>query len=376
MSVWEAGGNRGDRQRLLERIMDEWPEEEYASWWYINVSMYDRAEFQRARAEKALAVAPLTPGDRILWLAFLGRLYEALDVAKRRSDERPDAETLMWLALVERWRGDGEAALAAARRSVEMDSTPIGPWQWLPFVEADALEDIEKAIAANGAGPSWLALRGRWREALAELDARAPARTPRTRGNRHRHRAVLLALAGADAESVWREVENVFRAGGARDNLAWLLALSGDVQRGELLLDDWAPFGSSRVFKALRRWKSGERERAICDLESVFGYTSTFYRARILAELGRDREAADTFRRFRRTPDMPLHSVENTFPGLIGTNYALSLYHEAVSLDRLGERDEARRLLNRLLRLWNRADASQPMLREAKALRLRLAAAR
>ncbi len=53
-------------------------------------------------------------------------------------------------------------------------------------------------------------------------------------------------------------------------------------------------------------------------------------------------------------------------------NYALSLYHEAGSLDRLGERDEARRLLDRLLHLWNRADASQPMLREARALGKRL----
>jgi tetratricopeptide (TPR) repeat protein len=243
-------------------------------------------------------------------------------------------------------------------------------------VDADALEEIEKAIAANGAGPSWLALRGRWRDALAELDAKAPARTARTRGERHLYRTVLLALAGADPDAVWREVENVFRAGGARANLGWLLAVSGDLERGEVLLDDWAPFGSSRMYKAVRRWKGGERELALRDLESVFGYTSTFYRARILAELGRDREAADTFRLFRRAPDMPLHSVENTFPGLIGTNYALSLYHEAASLDRLGERDEARRLLDRLLRLWNRADASQPLLREAKTLRKRLAAAR
>jgi tetratricopeptide (TPR) repeat protein len=256
-----------------------------------------------------------------------------------------------------------------------MDSTPLGGAQWQPFVEADAFAEIEKAIAVKGAHVGWFAMRGRWREALAGLDAKAPARTADP--GRHRFyrgwRLTLLVLGGASQDEVWREVEEQFRLGGP-DFLTysgWLLAVSGDVERASRMVGFEAPFGPSRMYEAVRRWKSGERERALRDLDTIFGYASTFYRGQILAELGRDREAGEAFRRFRRAPNPPVAFS----PGLLAANYSLSLYHEAVSLDRLGERDEARRLLDRLLRLWNRADASQPMLREAKALRKRLAAA-
>ncbi len=375
LSVWHSGGTQEDMLKILERVMNEWPEEPLAYQWFVNASIGRRAELPRARIEKALAVASLHPAQRIDYLLFLGHVDEALEATRRYSADRPDPMKLARLAKAHRWRGDAAAALAAARQSVELDTTPLDMNQWLPFVDAGALEEVEKAIAAKGVwgGDGWLALRGRWRERLALLDSKAPARTAASdkQARHHAKRMSVLALGGASPDAVWHEVEEWFRFGGYDDlcGKAWLLALSGDVERASRMVGWEAPFGPARVFKAIRRWKAGERELALRDLESIYGYTSTFYRGRILAELGRDREAVDTFRLFRRTPDPPILRYD---PELVATNYALSLYHEAVSLDRLGERDEARRLLDRLLRLWNHADASQPMLREARALRRRL----
>jgi hypothetical protein len=56
--------------------------------------------------------------------------------------------------------------------------------------------------------------------------------------------------------------------------------------------------------------------------------------------------------------------------------YPRSLYFEAELLERLGERDAALDVADRLMRLWRRADPDLPHLAEAKALQRRLAAAR
>lgn len=79
----------------------------------------------------------------------------------------------------------------------------------------------------------------------------------------------------------------------------------------------------------------------------------------------------EAFRRYRRT--------QWTF--ISGQRFLLfafaprSLYLEAVSLDRLGDRARALELLDRLVRLWRRADPGAPMVGEARALHARLAAA-
>jgi hypothetical protein len=87
--------------------------------------------------------------------------------------------------------------------------------------------------------------------------------------------------------------------------------------------------------------------------------------ARILLELGRDREAAERFRRYRR--DGP------SFDSGVPASYPRSLLLEASARERLGERAEARRLVDRLLRLWVKADEDAPYLREARELAARLA---
>jgi hypothetical protein len=53
--------------------------------------------------------------------------------------------------------------------------------------------------------------------------------------------------------------------------------------------------------------------------------------------------------------------------------YPQGLYLEAEALERLGDRDEARRVLGKLLRLWRRADPDLPLLRRARNLEARLA---
>jgi tetratricopeptide (TPR) repeat protein len=108
-------------------------------------------------------------------------------------------------------------------------------------------------------------------------------------------------------------------------------------------------------------------------MEAVTGVASLYFRGLFLAELGRDREAVEAFRAYRRAPDLP--DAETYFNRFLAvSSYARSLYHEAAALDRLGEREEARRAVDRLLRLWDRADPDLPLLAEARALRQRLAA--
>jgi hypothetical protein len=83
----------------------------------------------------------------------------------------------------------------------------------------------------------------------------------------------------------------------------------------------------------------------------------------MLADMGDHPGAVQEFRAARR------NSV-----GMLGlVMYPRSLYLEAVSLEKLGRRDEARRVLKRLLGLWQGADADHATLRRAKALDARLA---
>jgi tetratricopeptide (TPR) repeat protein len=97
---------------------------------------------------------------------------------------------------------------------------------------------------------------------------------------------------------------------------------------------------------------------------------ATYHLGEVLAQAGRDSEAVEAFRKFRRWPEW-----DNNWGG-IGAAWPRSLYLEALSLERLGERDKAIQNVDRLLALWKRADSDLPTLRDAKALRARLVAER
>ena len=99
------------------------------------------------------------------------------------------------------------------------------------------------------------------------------------------------------------------------------------------------------------------------------GLSLDVYRGEILAEMGRHREAIDEIRTYRR------QRGSQVWDQLFDLrNYPRSFYLEAASLEALGEREEARRVLGVLLELWEAADPGLPLLARARALRARLAA--
>jgi hypothetical protein len=153
------------------------------------------------------------------------------------------------------------------------------------------------------------------------------------------------------------------------------LALAGDLGAARRLADLVALENSScyRVLSLFERWKRGDREGALRGFGSLLANGSAFHRGEILVELGRDREAVEAFREYRRMPDFPWGELFYA-PYRSVAFYPRSMYLEAAALDRLGERGEALKLLRRLLRLWNRADPDAPFVREARAMHARLAA--
>jgi tetratricopeptide (TPR) repeat protein len=381
LAAIDDDGTQSEMLQHLDRAIAGWPEEPRPYQWAINTILYGRGDAVGARpyVEKALAVAALGEPERIDYLVVLGRLDEALARARRWAEENPGWLSFLNLAAVHRVRGEDREALEAARRSASFDSPPPHPrWTILrAFVDADALEEVEHELAkdpvSSGESPStraeWLALQGRWREALAFADAgRPPGDAPATaRALYHARRAALLANGGRHADAVWREVEEQFRAGAGGGGLyhnAIHLALLGDLDRAKQLMGGWwfpDHRGSARLHRHIQAWKRGDREAALRGLAGMYGHDSDFYRGRILQELGREREAVEAFRHYRRTAST-FYDFDAFF-----AYHPRSMYLEAVSLARLGERDEARRLVERLLRLWKRADPDGPFVREARA---------
>jgi hypothetical protein len=120
----------------------------------------------------------------------------------------------------------------------------------------------------------------------------------------------------------------------------------------------------------MKAWKTGDREAALRGFDHMYSGGMRFYRGEILQELGRDREAVEAFRLYRRRGPS-WDSLE-----MATWAYPRSLLLEATSLERLGDHEEALRVVDRLLHLWKPADWDLPDLVKAKALRARLAAQR
>ncbi len=386
------GGSQLERMQRLDALVARWPEEPWGHVWAANILMHQYADLAAARPylERALEVAPLGREIRIHFLVALGRLDEALARARQFAEERPGPHSLAVLASVHRWRGEPQQALEAVRRSVALAGTSLTVEQRWAFLEADALEELDAAPRrpADGEPEAWtaahgLALRGRWHEALAALQAVAPpaSASDGVRAEHGARRAELLAFGFGDADAVWREVVAGFGRASLGANVAgtapFTLAAVGDTARARFLLLQGPHEGSGlyRAYDAFERWSRGDLEGALRGFEGTFGLGSGFYRGQVLAELGRDREAVEGFRRYRRLVDVPWG---DTFydPFMTAANYPRSLLLEAASLERLGERDEALRVVDRLLRLWRSADPDLADLAKAKALRHRLATGR
>lgn len=388
--------NHTEELKVLDRLIEAAPDDPRPYLLAAKLHIYQRADAEAGRpyVEKANALTPYddSPLQICPLLLAIDRPDEALTRALKYSASLPALPRFEkgWpvvspqdrlavipsqgaqymLADVYRWRGELDEATEIVRRGAYLDHSSL----WV-LVEADALEEAEAAFR-RPPEPWWLALRGRIREALAAHDRNWSELPHHPLGLFYRG---FYALSREDPDAVWRETEALFRAGTNTHHVlcnAWQLAAMGDVERASRLegmgLDNHL---CHRMTRAILMWRRGDRDGALARLADIAAPSSHLYRGEILFEMGREREAVEHFRRYRR-----LHGIS----GLYGTSggdgafdeylYPRSLYLEAAALERLGEREEARMVLGRLLRLWDQADRDLPLLARAKALQKRLGA--
>ncbi len=373
-----------------DRVIALWPQDPraFVAAGTFLLHRYGDSAAARPYLEQALAIAGVDRIRAVDFLIDLGRLDEALAFARRWTEEDASALAFANLSGVHRVRGEPGPALQAARRVLSYQgpsrSIPCGGGTLWSYVEADALDEFDREMRRAGRRCFEVAaLRGSLREALTLLDANARAtdatvgsfplgQAPATaREAVYRHARVHLLWGFGDADRLWREVEEQLRLGSSSAMCsAGLLASVGDLDRAARLMALWNGLGDPRLpcrrlYRAVTAWKRGDLEGAARTLTGMYGAGAAYWLGVVLAELGHDRDAIAAFHRFQRDPTWNF-APENVIA------YPRSLYLEALSLERLGERDAARARIARLLSLWRRADPDLPYLREARALSARL----
>ena len=317
-------------------------------------------------------------------LAVLGRREELAVWMRTWAAIAPVQPVLRALVQGHLGLGEGPAAVATARRALQLGSgeRALADLARAQFFEGDYAA-VESELRARGPGLSLvqrfflahaLAAQGRRAEALRVLDAvaRNPPDGEALRDVRF-VRAVHLVGDG-DAAGVWAEAEWLVRHDGAElaARLATPLAVLGDLAHARRLADRAAPGSPSRqISLAVLDWKEGRRASARARLQALErrfplprgGIAPAFLRAEVAAQEGLD---ADVVEALRALEGLPLQGYWTSWA------HPRRLYLLAISLERLGRRDEARAQVDRLLRLWSRADPGLPLLAQARALKARL----
>jgi eukaryotic-like serine/threonine-protein kinase len=358
---------------LFDRLIAEWPEwvEGYRrAGAIVAIQLGERAR-GRPYLEKLLALGALGPDETVNTLLALGRLDEALEVSRRWTEQDPGPPSFAALSHVHRRRGEASQSLEAARRAVAAGAP--SPWFLWTFLEADAIDEVWASVGKAKRSKPWLlAMVGQRRAALQAHEARRPPPSASLYQQAYfeNDRGEILAGNG-DLQGVRRQVQALLDLGSPTAScfpltLAWL----GDVGGADRLDALWPMIDGRtacrRIFRTLRAWRTGDNAAALRLLDGFSWGASEYYRGEILLDAGRPRESVEAFVAYRREPA--------SFDGEWTATWAYprSLYLEALAHERLGEKDEARRLLARLFHLWERADPGLPTLAEARALRARL----
>jgi tetratricopeptide (TPR) repeat protein len=320
-------------------------------------------------------------------LAVLGRRDELAEWVRTWSAMAPTPALLRALVRGQLGLGNVDAATATARRGLALSPTEyaLKALGWALVFSGD-YQTLEAELAARERSltPSlrfWLAharaAQGRRGEALRMLQAMASsAADDEVRRGVRLVRAQLFAGDG-HAAPVWAEAKALLdvdprSAGLLAPYLAWL----GDLGHARELATHLAGPSQNQLFTAAVDWREGRHALARANLEALEArdplpveamIAPAFLRAEVAADDGLDAEVVEALRRFQR---LPFQTYWRSWA------YPRSLFLLARSLDRLGKRDEARAELDRLLRLWAHADQDLPLLKDARALKAQLDAAR
>jgi tetratricopeptide (TPR) repeat protein len=313
-------------------------------------------------------------------LAILGRRDELGSWVRTWSGMTATPEILHALVQAHLGLGDAPAALALARHGLELRDT----WpavadlaRALSFTGDYAAIEVElrrRTASRTAVGGFWLAdalaAQGRFAEGLAVLGS-GEQPDEDTRRDLHCVRAILVAGRG-DAEAVRTEAQALPPDDSRTATLALLLAYLGDLDHARELVAHLRPGSPNHeLYRALVDWREGLPAQARARLDALEsqnplprgGLAPAFVRAEVAAAEGLDAEVVEALQRYQRLP----------FQGF-WRSWARprSIYLLARSYERLGDRDRARVEVDRLLRLWSRADPGLPLLEEARTLRRRL----
>ncbi len=316
-------------------------------------------------------------------LAILGRREELSGWARTWSEMAPTPEVLHALVQGYIGLGDAPAAVAAARRALTGGNT------WT------AVRDLSRALSFAGdykaleeelrrRAPSnpaflgfWLAEavgeQGRRAEGLEILNALEEQQLDEETERDLRFIRALYRAGDGDAKAVWGEAQALLPADpGMASMLALTLAYLGDLEHARELASHLRPRSvSDELYGALVDWREARSAQARARLDALEsrnplprgGLPPAFLRAEVAAAEGLDAEAVEALQRYQ---SLPFQGIWRSWA------WPRSIFLLARSYERLGDRDRAHEEIDRLLRLWSRADPGLPLLKEARALRRRL----
>jgi tetratricopeptide (TPR) repeat protein len=382
---WAAfvGGNDVEAKALFREAAVAAPDDKHA-WYLAGEIPYHRDEFAESLPffRRVHALDPL-------WLDASQHLSLALGATGDGVGLRAHAATLSalgakpeaiaGLCYAQLWFEPG-SAVATCERARAGGAGTIGDELLaiaLLHVGARVSLDEHLAVMAGKPGPpgfAWcmslwlLGQEGRWPELLRRtLEWQDPD------SSWFHVTLAEMVLGAGDRELAWREALRVLELDRVLlSSLAVHFAYQGDLARAAELRE-YLPAGSPRVdvYDAVVRWRRGDPGGAVEPLRRVAAAAplSTdpaippplYLLGEALAEAGRDAEAIDALRRFQALP--------LSYPSWFVPR---SQYFLARSLDRMGDRDGARRAIQPLLGLWSDASPGQPLLAEARSLGARL----
>lgn len=386
----QVAGRDDEALAAYHRVVEAFPDE-VRGWYHAGDLLRHRDDLAGAVPwfERALALDP-----EFGWAT--GHLADALGALSRREallawvarwEAAPSPAALHGLSVAYGWLGDLAAAAGAGERAIALGGGVAGREDLLAAVfMSGRFADAEREVRPLAAPASPVrrmgfyglaalqAYQGRRRDGLATLDAFA-REVPAVRAdwNWHAVRADYLAGDG-DAAGVRAAAEALgdLEARVAAEQ-AVTLAYLGDLD-GAAPLAAALPQGSplAEAHAALRAWHLGRRDEALSALAAtcerapvlLMRVAPVWLLAELLLLAGRDEAGVAALRRFEG-----LYCWRQMWRSWAWPRSRVLL---AGALDRLGDREGARRALAQLFAAWRTAEPGAPLLAEARALQAAL----
>jgi tetratricopeptide (TPR) repeat protein len=379
-------GRFTEAQRLYDEVLSASPEDAPALQAAADLEVA-RSDWRSALGylEKLVALAPgqEEPLESLVEaLGRLGRREDLRSLLKRLESSADSFDRSRAIVQGHLWLGEQQAALDFARRAATQRGDAELPTLRVALSAAGRFEELE-AVAEREAVAKrdpWLrnhvtvalAAQGRVREALAINDEVARRSVAEDAVWRFRQRVFLLTVRW----EVGALLRDAARANATSPEfnaqVALVLALLGDLQHAATPARS-LPSGSVEQleYAALVAWRNGDVDGALAQLDvaekgdawPVSALPPAYLIAEVSAAAGIDSETLSAVERFW---SLPPRGFWRAFA------YPRSLFLAAQAHARLGEHEEARREIDRLLTLWRHADPDLPLLRQARAMRARL----